>query len=158
MRTVTLMAVAVMAMAVGVSAISHTDSQADVRPQTGDLVCVAHARAKIAQDRASAATTQVRIGAQRRASAFSRCFPCWQMDKGSFYQAFVASFLMILVAEIGDRTFFIAAIMAMKQYDSSLEWFGFAFILPLSVRSPLSLSFRPSADRVCSSFLLHSLR
>ena len=31
-----------------------------------------------------------------------------------FFHAFVASFSVIIVSEIGDKTFFIAAIMAMK--------------------------------------------
>eukprot|EP00127_Corallochytrium_limacisporum_P006431 Clim_evm21s227 gene=Clim_evmTU21s227 len=34
--------------------------------------------------------------------------------KGSFYHGFIASFMMNLVSEIGDKTFFIAAIMAMR--------------------------------------------
>ena len=33
-----------------------------------------------------------------------------------FFKAFMSSLAMIIVSEIGDKTFFIAAILAMKQY------------------------------------------
>lgn len=36
------------------------------------------------------------------------------MTKGGFLQAFIASLSFIVVSELGDKTFFIAAIMAMK--------------------------------------------
>ena len=35
-------------------------------------------------------------------------------SKSGFFSAFAASFLLILGSEIGDKTFFIAAIMSMK--------------------------------------------
>ena len=40
-----------------------------------------------------------------------------------FWPAFTSSFIMILATEIGDRTFFIAAIMAMK-HPRFVVWAG----------------------------------
>ena len=37
-----------------------------------------------------------------------------QDQNSGFFSAFIASFLLILGSEVGDKTFFIAAIMSMK--------------------------------------------
>lgn len=38
-----------------------------------------------------------------------------------FFHAFVAAFSVIIVSEIGDKTFFIAAIMAMRHSRSAIS-------------------------------------
>jgi putative Ca2+/H+ antiporter (TMEM165/GDT1 family) len=43
----------------------------------------------------------------------------------TMWQAFGSSFVMIIVSELGDKTFFIAAILAMRQ-DRRLVWLGAA--------------------------------
>ena len=43
-----------------------------------------------------------------------------QHQANSFAHAFIASWAVIIVSEIGDKTFFIAAIMAMR-YDHTLS-------------------------------------
>ena len=46
------------------------------------------------------------------------------MDWADFASGFGTSFMMIMATEIGDRTFFIAAIMAMK-HPRLVIWFVF---------------------------------
>ncbi len=60
------------------------------------------------------------------------------VNAGEFFSGFGTSFAMILATEIGDRTFFIAAIMAMK-HDRLVVWSG--ALAALAIMTVLSAIF-----------------
>lgn len=75
-----------------------------------------------------------------------------QKTKGTFIDAFTASISVILLTELGDKTFFIAAIMAMRH--PRLIVFGGA-ITALALMTVLSCVFGMAANfipKVCFAF------
>merc|ERR1719453_1515363 len=49
------------------------------------------------------------------ADAIASSLPLATVGKDTLGQAFASSFAMIIVSELGDKTFFIAAVLAMRQ-------------------------------------------
>jgi len=63
------------------------------------------------------------LAAINHTSLFSRTLSSVDNDPAGFWGPFFNSLSMIMVTEIGDKTFFIAAVMAMR-YDRSVVFSG----------------------------------
>lgn len=55
--------------------------------------------------------------------------PSENVSKLGFIHAFIASFSVIIVSEIGDKTFFIAAIMSMVRQDITLYFRSYTLLM-----------------------------
>lgn len=71
----------------------------------------------------------------KRSTSNNNNWTFWDTSKGGFWKGFTSSLAMILATEVGDKTFFIAAVLSMKHDRASV--FGGAF-LALTVMTVLS--------------------